>query len=123
MKFLPFLLSLVVTFFFSGCGGESTTSVYDANDSAAVETSTPNVPVTPKLPPLASTIELAGAETQPFAYFCFLVAVYWQRCGHPVLTQSRGQATLQDHRQGRPLGEGERCPPQDQLTLEVPLKM
>jgi len=68
MKILPLLLSLVVTFFFSGCGGESTTSVDDANDSAAVETSTPNVPVTPKLPPLASTIELAGAETQPFAY-------------------------------------------------------
>jgi len=68
MKHFPLLLGLVVTFFFSGCGGESTTSVDDANDSAAVETSTPNVPVTPKLPPLAPAIELAGAETQPFAY-------------------------------------------------------
>jgi len=68
MKNFPLLLGLVAPFFFSGCGGESTTSVDDANDSAAVETSTPNVPVTPKLPPLAPAIELAGAETQPFAY-------------------------------------------------------
>ena len=68
MKILPLLLGLASIFFFSGCGGESTTSVDDANDSAAVETSTPNVPVTPKLPPLAPAIELAGAETQPFAY-------------------------------------------------------
>ena len=68
MKHFPLLLGLGVTFFFSGCGGESTTSVDDANDSVAVETSPPNVPVTPKLPPLAPAIELAGAETQPFAY-------------------------------------------------------
>ena len=68
MKILPLLLGLASIFFFSGCGGESTTSVDDANDSAAVETSTPNVPVTPMLPPLAPAIELAGAETQPFAY-------------------------------------------------------
>ena len=68
MKILPLFLGLASIFFFSGCGGESTTSVDDANDSAAVETSTPNVPVTPKLPPLAPAIELAGAETQPFAY-------------------------------------------------------
>ena len=68
MKHFPLLLGLVVPFFFYGCGGESTTSVDDANNSAAVETSTPNVPVTPKLPPLAPAIELAGAETQPIAY-------------------------------------------------------
>ena len=68
MKHFPLLLGLVVPFFFYGCGGESTTSVDDANNSASVETSTPNVPVTPKLPPLAPAIELAGAETQPFAY-------------------------------------------------------
>ena len=68
MKILPLLLGLASIFFFSGCGGESTTSVDDANDSAAVETSTPNVAATPKLPPLAPAIELAGAETQPFAY-------------------------------------------------------
>ncbi|MBU62625.1 MAG: hypothetical protein CMI26_08995 [Opitutae bacterium] len=68
MKILPLLLGIASIFFFSGCGGESTTAVDDANDTAAVETSTPNVPVTPKLPPLAPAIELAGAETQPFAY-------------------------------------------------------
>ena len=68
MKHFPLLLGLVVTLFFLGCGGESTTSVDDANGSAVVATSTPNVPLTPKLPPLAPVLVLAGAETQPFAY-------------------------------------------------------
>jgi hypothetical protein len=68
MKHFPLLLGLVVTWFFLGCGGESTTPVDDANGSATLETSKPDVPVTPKLPPLAPTIDLAGAETQPFAY-------------------------------------------------------
>ena len=68
MKNFPLLLGLVAPFFFSGCGGESSAPVNDANSSADVETSTTNVATTPKLPPLAPAIELAGAETQPFAY-------------------------------------------------------
>jgi len=68
MKNFPLLLGLVAPFFFSGCGGESSAPVNDANSSAAVETSTTNVAATPKLPPLVPTIELVGAETQPFAY-------------------------------------------------------
>ena len=68
MKNFPLLLGLVAPFFFSGCGGESSAPVNDANSSSSVETSTTNVAATPKLPPLVPTIELVGAETQPFAY-------------------------------------------------------
>jgi hypothetical protein len=68
MKNFPLLLGLVAPFFFSGCGGESSSPVNDANSSSAVETSTTNVAAKPKLPPLVPTIELTGAETQPFAY-------------------------------------------------------
>ena len=68
MKHYPLLLGLVITFFFYGCSGESTNTKDDANGSASVENFTPDVPVTPKLPPLAPAIELAGSETQPFAY-------------------------------------------------------
>jgi hypothetical protein len=68
MKNFPFLLGLVAPFFFSGCGGESSAPVNDVNSSSAVETSTTNVAAKPKLPPLVPTIELVGAEAQPFAY-------------------------------------------------------
>ena len=68
MKNFPLLLGLVAPFFFSGCGGESSAPVNDANSSSAVETSTTNVAAKPKLPPLVPTIELVGAEAQPFAY-------------------------------------------------------
>ncbi len=69
MKNFPLLLGLVAPFFFSGCGGESSSPVNDANSSSAVETSTTNIAAKPpKLSPLVPTIELTGAETQPFAY-------------------------------------------------------
>ena len=68
MKNSPLILGLVATFFFSGCGGESSVPVDDVNASTEVET--PAAPVVAKLvlPPLVPTFELAGAETQPFAY-------------------------------------------------------
>ena len=68
MKNFPLLLGLVAPFFFYGCGGESSAPVDDVNASTEVEA--PAAPVVAKLvlPPLVPSFELAGAETQPFAY-------------------------------------------------------
>ena len=85
MKNFPLLLGIVAPFFFSGCGGESSSPVNDANSSSPVETATTNVADKPKLPPLVPTIELTGAETQPFAYLktidhCVAQALAEGRC-------------------------------------------